>query len=129
MPLHFNIRTDIYRETHTDDEYGGAVATGTIVYPNEPGRIDYYMPRQRTELWQGMETNKMYSFFFHTNQQHPLLLQENDAIVVTFPPHHVEYLKQFRVIGVSYEATHPSDAHGILEVTCQRIEKSRGIDL
>lgn len=129
MKLHFNLQVDIYRETHTDDEYGGAVATGTMIYQGEYCRMDYYMPRQATALGQGMETNKSYTFMFRSSQQKTVWLQENDYLQIVFPPHHPQYQKQFRVIGVSFEGTHPSDTRGIVEVTCQRIEKSRGVDL
>ena len=128
MPLHFNIRVSIERETFTDDVYGGAVSTGTILYANEPSRIDYYMPRQALISVPGLETSKAVTFFFHVNQQHPLAIQENDTVIITFPPHHPEFNKRFRLRGFSREATHPSDARGILEAYCERVEKSRGVD-
>ena len=128
MPFHFNLRVNIERETFSDDSYGGAVSTGTVIYRNEPTRLDYFMPRQNLIGPYGLETSKTYSFFFHYNQQHPITIQENDAIIPVFPLHHPQYLERFRVIGVSFEATHPSDPRGIVEVTCQRIEKSRGVN-
>lgn len=128
MPFHNNIRVSIIREQWIDDVYGGAVSTGIALYFDEPSRIDYTMPRQNLTGPYGLETTKTYSFFFHYNQQHPIKLQENDLITITFPPHHPDYLKDFKAIGVSYESTHPSDPRGLLEVTTHRIEKSRGKD-
>lgn len=128
MPFHFNIRVSIERENHTDDVYGGAVATGTVLYLDEVSRIDYYLPRQALILVPGLETSKAATFFFHVNQQHPLAIQENDVVTITFPPHHPDYNKRFRMRGISREAAHPSDARGILETYCERIEKSRGPD-
>ncbi len=129
MPFHFNLRVDIYRETHTDDVYGGAVIlTGSLLYANEPSRMDYVIPRQWLTRNQGLETQKTYSFFFHTNQQHPVWLNEDDYVEIVFPPQHPQYKKRFRIVGVSFESNHPSDARGVIEVTAQRVEETRGND-
>jgi hypothetical protein len=128
MPLHFNLRINIERETYTTDVYGSAVSTGTTVIFDEPARIDFTIPRQRHDAPQGMETDRTYSLFLHYNQQHNIDVREGDLVKIVFPPHHPEFGERFRIRAMSREATHPSDARGIIECTMISIRRSRGIN-
>src|SRR6185503_19203329 len=125
--LHFNIRVSIIKESLADDEgYGGVYLSGTTtLYANEPSRWDSYMPSVQLTKALGIETEQVHTFFLHSNQQHPIVIREDQIIQITFPPEHSEINNMFRIRGVQKEATHPRDARGIIECTCTRIKYSR----
>lgn len=126
MPYLMNARCRIERLVGTDDEYGGYSPTGTIVVSDmEFCRLDMYMPNQALIRQLGLESEKTYTIILHYNRQNPTDVRENDIIILTFPSHHPMYDFRFRVRGVSYEATHPSDPRGIIECTVTRWERGR----
>lgn len=121
----FNARCDIYRDTTTDDAYGGAITTGTIVYANQECRLDYYEPRMGDNRKQGIETEKTFSLYLHDNRQNMINLRENDYIHIISPAVHVYYNQKFTVRGVQYESVHRESRFGIIEATLTRFERSR----
>lgn len=130
MPYQFNRRCRIERENFYNDAGGGYTVTGsnTIISPDEPCRLDSYMPSIFLTKIQGQEIEKTFTLFLHTNWQHPLDVRGQDIIVITFPLHDPFYNKRFRVRGPSEEAQHPTDPRGILELTLTRIDQSRTSD-
>lgn len=120
MPPGLVERFQIIRSSWTDDIYGGAVETGTVIYNDIHGRLDYYTPRaQVREI--GIETDKTYALIIRP----PIDIRSEDVVVLTFPPHHPDYNNRFRVRGVQRQSMHPSDSRGFLDITLQRIETSR----
>lgn len=125
MNYQFNIKCDIIRNNYsTDDGVGGAVVTGTILWANEPSRMDAPISRDINTLKQGIETTRGFTFFFHTNRQHVITINEEDVIRISFPTHHPYYNQTFVVRGVTLESFHPS-ANGLVEVYTNRIVQSR----
>lgn len=123
----YNVRCDVYRETITDDVYGGAeTVTGTFIVRNQPARLDYYTPKIYLTGIQGIETDKIYSIFFRSTYQKPIPIRENDIVTVVFPTIHDDYNVRLRVRGVQRNSLHPQDPNSIVECTLNRIETSRG---
>ena len=126
MGVIYNSRCDIYRDVLEDDQFGGTiVVTGSAIAVNEPVRFDFYIPNQRTNIAQGIETIKTFSLYIRSTRQHPINMRENDYIIITFPPYHPEFGKRFRVRGLQRESLSVGSANSIIECTLTRIEQSR----
>lgn len=127
MTLLYNIKCDIKRDIITEDAYGSAALTGTLVIASfEPCRFDYYIPKENTVGMQGIETEKVYSLFFRSTRQHPIRVREEDYIQIVFPTIHPDYLNHFRIRGVQEESLHPQDPNKIIECTLVRWKEGRG---
>lgn len=105
MTAGFNLRGNIIRMyTPTDDDQGGAVPTGTVVYSNISARLSPLEPTMAL-LEQGLETTEIYNGVF----QYPYLslytdfdVRHNDQFEVTYPPINIHNGKKFVFIGVQY---------------------------
>jgi len=129
MPFLLNIKVDLIRESGSDDSYGGfSNVTGTVIHQDELSRIDSYMSNISLIKAMGLETEKVHTFFFHTHWQHVLDIREQDVVQIKWPIYHPDYLKRFRIRGVSREANHPGSPYGVVECTCIRIDRSRSND-
>lgn len=101
-----NLRGKIWRmqTVGRDDDIGGAVPSGTIVYDNISARISPLEPEMAL-LQQGLETEEIYNGVF----QYPYLplytnfdVRHNDQFEVTWPRINIHYGKKFVFIGVQY---------------------------
>jgi hypothetical protein len=130
MVAGLNLSCAVWRWTDvTDDDVGGAVPSGTMVYQNvQARRIDHLVHIRRIPVLeadqQGLESGR-YNLF--ELQPATMDVKENDEIQITNPPNNWDYLKYFRVISVMREGYHPNDSRGILLVSCRRSVRAHGI--
>lgn len=117
MTAGMNVRGRIWRiTTPTDDDVGGAVVTGTVIYNNVWGRLG----AQRASsllLEQGIEVSGVWMLLVRPAV---MMIRERDEYEVTFPTNHLEYGNRFRIVGVRATSMHPSDSRGFLELTMTR---------
>lgn len=87
-----------------DDDQGGAVPTGTVLYDNIFSRIYTDRPTQAI-LEQGIQTDEIFNAYltyppFSVTGAYDV--RQNDQYEVTFPPISPHYGKKFVIIGVQY---------------------------
>jgi hypothetical protein len=132
MVAGLNLRVSIWRWTElpgSDDDVGGSVPSGTMVYQNVQGRrIDHLVHIRKIPILeadqQGLEAGK-YNLF----ELQPAIMdvRENDEIQITNPPNNWDYLQYFRVISVMREGYHPNDRRGVLMCSTKRVVRAHGI--
>ena len=117
MPAGLNLIGNIWRFSDvTDDEVGGAVPTGTILYSNVYGRISAKKPTQAL-LEQGLETPEIFTAVLLPGN---IKIQPNDQYEVTSPPISSYYQKRFVIIGIQFSSM--TDPRQYLLVTMRRFE-------
>jgi len=107
MTAGFNLRGNILRMyTPTDDDQGGAVPSGTVIYQDIYARISPLQPTLAL-MEQGLQTAEIYNGLF----QYPAFnitggfnVLQNDQYQVTWPPINVHYQQKFVIIGVQYQS-------------------------
>ncbi len=115
-----NIRVDVWRMTEdTDDSVGGAVITGSVVYPGLRAAITPRRPTQAA-LEQGLEVDSIYDFI---SKQRGITLYERDEVEVVCPVAHPFYGLRFRIVGVQISRRHGRSGHQ--HATLSRIRESR----
>lgn len=123
MSAGMNARATVWRITFpTDDDVGGAVATGTPIYNDVTFRIQANLPDQAF-LQQGLETLRTFDGFCRPGT---LLIYERDEVEITWPLNHRYYGERFRVAGVTESDFHPNDARAYLILSLTRSEKAHG---
>lgn len=118
-----NLKGRIWRLTNpADDDQGGSVPTGTVLYEPVFTRIRSEKPTLAL-LEQGLETPEIftgimsYSAFSVTGA---FTVLHNDQYEVTHPPISPHYGKRFVIIGI--RPTSMSDNRQFLQVTLRRME-------
>jgi hypothetical protein len=117
MTAGLNIHVRFWRmTTPVDDEIGGALPTGTIIYDDihariEPMRPDYLL------IQQGIETNNLYTCVCRPPN---LAIKEYDEVEVVFPLNHNMINKRMLVRNIQDTSIHPSDSRGYLVLTLER---------
>lgn len=115
-----NLRIDITRMNYqADEDMGGAVYSGTVVYSDLPASIFSRRPTQAS-LEQGLEVEAIYDL---TVKLCGVTLIERDLVEVTCPNGHPLYGLQFRVMGVQPARRNYRQAHQ--HATLSRIRRSR----
>lgn len=115
-------RADIYRLTQqADDDYGGAVYSGTVVYPNTSCQFEV-TPSSRMLLQQGIEVQ---SIAFALVRPATLQILEQDQFEITWPPYHPQYGKRYKIDKVEADARPASKAESMLRLTLKRIDSTR----
>lgn len=107
MPAGLNIKGKIWRlYNNTDDDQGGAVPSGTVVYDNIYSRMSALSPTLAL-LEQGLETPTIY----HCLMGYPAYnvtgsfeVLPNDQYEVTWPPISSYYGKKFLIMGVQHQS-------------------------
>jgi hypothetical protein len=116
-----NLTGRIWRYTADtrDDDQGGAVPTGTILYDNIFSRI--YTDRPTLVLLeQGLETPEIFNAYFtYPAPPQSYDVRQNDQYEVTWPPISPFYQKKFVIIGVQYPTF--MDARHHLRVKLRRL--------
>ena len=107
-----------------DDEVGGALPSGTVLYEHAHARFSQIRPTTPL-LEQGMEVNKLYSFFVEGRY---IEIEENDILEITSPVIHRDYGKKYRAVAIQRQSFAPNDRRQYLLVTTTRIERSHGND-
>jgi len=108
MTAGMNLRGRIWRlyTVGHDDDQGGAVPTGVVVYDNIYSRISPLQPTLAL-LEQGLETPTIYNGLF----QYPAFnitgtfeVFPNDQYEITWPPIDVHYGQKFLILGAQYQS-------------------------
>jgi hypothetical protein len=125
MPLGLNAKMRVWRMDNSpvDDDVGGAVVTGSVVYDCLACRLT----PQRASLMllqQGLETERMALVFTHPST---LLIYERDEIEMVGPSNSPYYGMRWRVIDVERWGLHPSDPRASITLTVRRIDRSRAV--
>lgn len=131
MPAGNNLRGRIWRYTAntTDDDQGGAVPTGTIVYDNIFGRIYTDRPTQ-VLLEQGLITPEIFNAYITyapTYITESYDVRQNDQYEVTWPPISPFYGKKFVILGVQYPTFMDERRH--LRLKMRRLEYANSNEL
>lgn len=115
-----NLLARFWRYTYAnDDEVGGALPSGTVLYDSVEGRIQASIPNPSFAM-QGIEVNKVMNGEFYPGT---LDISEIDKCEVTSPPNHPYFGVWFRVNSVQKPNYHPGDPRGLLLVTLVRDTK------
>lgn len=105
-----------------NDEIGGAVPTGTVLYTPVFSRIASERPTLAL-LEQGLETPEIFRAELSYVPYSPtgtFDVQHNDQYEVMYPPTSPFYQKRFVIIGIQHQSF--NDARKFLRVTMRRIE-------
>lgn len=120
MVAGLNLQVNVWRMTvNADDDVGGALITGTVVYYNLPAALTPRRPSQLL-LEQGLETEAIYDF---TSKGQGITLYERDEVEVIRPLDHPLYGLRFRIVGVQPSRRRPKFGH--LHCTLSRMRESR----
>lgn len=118
-----NLKGRIWRFTNSsDDDQGGSVPTGTVLYEPVWLRIRSEKPTLAL-LEQGLETPEIFTGMISYTSYSPtgtFDVQHNDQYEITFPPISRHYGKKFVIIGV--RNTSFDDDRRYLQVTLRRLE-------
>lgn len=106
-------------DVSTDDEQGGAVPTGTVVYQNLGLRIKSEEPTM-VLLEQGLQTPTMFSAHLFSGL---ITIEHNDQIRITAPTNDFLYNKKFRVVGIQ-RSSNTSQDRNFIRITLKRWEES-----
>jgi len=107
-----------------DDEIGGALPSGTVIYENIELRIQSMKPTQPI-LEQGIEAIRLFTGMIHPQT---LDIENNNEIEITAPSSSNYYGDKFRILGDPQRTSvHGSDSRGYILVTLRRIERGRTI--
>jgi hypothetical protein len=122
--LGLNMKARVWRMVNdptADDDVGGAMITGTLVY----GCINMRFTPRPTNfmlLEQGLETRKLEKVMM---QPQSLVLYERDELEITGPTNHSDYGHRFRIIELNRQGMHPSDPRMFIHATVERIDRTR----
>ena len=120
-----NLKGRVWRfTTPSDDDQGGAVPTGTILYEPVFSRISAQKPTMAI-LEQGINTIKLFTGMLSYTAYSPtgsFNVQENDIYEVTHPPISHYYGQRFVIIGTQWMSF--SDSRRYLQVTLRREEQA-----
>lgn len=124
MNAGMNLKGRVWRFTSrtSDDDQGGAVPSGTILWEPVYSRISAQKPTLAL-LEQGLETETIFTAFLSYSVYTPtgsFDVQYNDQYEVTFPPISRHYGKRFVVIGIQPQSF--DDNRRFLQVTLRRWE-------
>lgn len=124
MVAGLDIAISIWRYmTPSDDLGGGALVSGTYVYPY----INARMQASKADtllLQQGIEIIKVWDVLC---QPANLLVYERDEIEVVWPNNHRYYGKRFRVVSVEESSLNPDDSRGYLMLRVTRKELAHAL--
>lgn len=122
MTAGYNLQIKVTRYTYgPDDEVGGAMPTGTVIYTNIEARTHTLSPTQAF-LDQGIETERVFRVMCRPAS---LIIYNRDEVTITKPVNHKLYNKPFTVMGEPIETNfHPSDPRGYLLLNLARSERA-----
>lgn len=115
-----NLRARIWRFSYPqDDEVGGALPSGTVVYENIEARSQDASPIAAFAI-QGVETNKIHQAWVYPGT---LDIREYDQFEIISPPNHPYINLKMRIDTVQKPNFHPADPRGYLLLTMVRATK------
>ena len=107
-----------------DDDIGGALPSGTMLYENVALRIQSNRPTQaiREQGIVGVDT------YLGMVRDYTLDIENNNEILITAPASSHYYNKRYRVIGdPQRQSVGATDSRGVLLLNLQRVERGRTI--
>lgn len=110
---------------NSDDEVGGAVPSGTILYEHVHARKTYLRPTMPL-LEQGVETSKMLQFSIDNRDVRVL---EKDVLEITSPVIDRDYGKKYSAVSVIPSSFAPNDRRFYLLVIGTRVERAHNNEL
>lgn len=126
MPAGLNYVCRVIRFSYPqDDAVGGAVPSGTVLYPFLDIRIESKAPTTAL-VEQGVQTIALFdAMLFEGN----VTIEHNDQIEVLLPAMGWFHGKKFRVIGIQRASSHPALDRNQIKLTLRRWEQSHANDL
>lgn len=124
MTAGFVLLGKIWEFTDYDDEVGGAVPSGTVLYEGVQIRIQN-SPNSLDLQIQGYETSKLYSAIMYP-KPYMTISEKKNYFQVTSPPNSVHYNDMFRILNVQETSMHPADPRRYLILTLERSERAHG---
>jgi hypothetical protein len=122
MTAGYNLRTTIWRlEDQDDDEYGGNIITGTVLYCDVRARLQALKPDPLL-LQQGAEVASLFRMMVRGSDRD---YREFDEVEVTWPRGHKYYGERFRILKIQEDALHPLDRRNFVEFTLTKAKYSR----
>lgn len=101
-----NVRFSVWRMSNAeDDEVGGAVITGSVIYTHVQGFFQEIQSSQ-VLLQQGLETLETFKARIIPGT---LKIYRRDEVEVTAPKDHPRYGERFRVVNAQYSSHPPRD--------------------
>ncbi len=118
MPAGYNTRVRIWRIDYADDDIvGGAVVTGTVVYPYVMARIEANAQEQLLMQQPGLETLRTFNALIVPGT---LDVRERDELEVTAPTHHSYYAVRFRIVGVQFSSMDKYNPNNYMRLSMTR---------
>lgn len=122
MTAGLNIRIRVWRIVEqADDEYGGAVVSGTILYDHLDARLQALKPSALL-LQQGLEVDSIFRCMVQCSYRD---FREYDEVEVVWPEDHKYYGKLFQIRKIQEDALHPLDRRSFVEFTLSELQYSR----
>jgi hypothetical protein len=117
MTAGLDIKGKVWRfSTPSDDDVGGALVSGTVVYDNLACRL-IPQPPSSLLLEQGLEVDGLYLL---ETRPPSLDIRERDEFEITYPFYHPEFGNRFRIIGMQRTSMHPADSRGFINLRMKR---------
>lgn len=104
-----------------DDEQGGTVVSGTVLYTNLDARLQALKPDPLL-LQQGVEIDSLFRCLVQGSDRD---FREYDEVEVVWPASHKYYGDRLRIIKVQEDALHPFDRRSFAEFTVSKMKYSR----
>lgn len=109
-----------FTEASNDDDIGGAVPSGTVLYDNVATRLQSLKPTQAL-LEQGIEMAGLFTAMVTPGN---MVIKHNNQIEIVLPVNSKFYMKKFRVLTLQEVSTHPSQSRNFIILNVKRVEKS-----
>jgi hypothetical protein len=122
MTAGLNLRIRIYRIVEQDDdEYGGAVVSGTVFLDELDARFQALKPSPLL-LQQGLEVTDIFRCIV---QDSSVDFREYDEVEIVWPTQHRFYGERFRIDKIQRDGLHPMDRRSFVEFTLTKMLYSR----
>ena len=124
MTAGMDSKADIWRMTNlADDEVGGAVVSGTVLYQNVLTRMNP-QPREQLLLQQGFETVRTFTAIVVPGT---LDIRERDEYEIVDPVDHVHYGDRFRITSVEDIFHNPRDPRNYMLLNLSRSVRAHDV--
>ena len=116
-----NVKVNIWRiTTPDDDDAGGALVSGTLIFESYPARIQQ-QKAQMLLLQQGLETPKIFTALLTPGT---LDIRERDELEVVLPTNYQIYGQRMRIINSRPADFTPNDPRNYIMLTMTRSVRS-----
>lgn len=106
----------------TDDEVGGAIVTGSLVYDRVPLRFQAE-PEEQLLMQQGLQTVRTFTGIIVPGT---LDIRERDNLEITEPLDHVYYGNKFRIVSVRHSSHNRRDPRNYMMLGMIRNVRAHG---